>query len=102
MHSDVENKGENEVAFSCCEWLAICEKKENGDLAVMIDEVKCSTVILLYCNLKGRSTLILTSMKIELRETGKSLPKKNGDIKMKQEKTFTKLKVLWNPHFCKV
>ena len=25
-------------------------------------------------------------MKIELHETGKSLPKKNGDLRMKQEK----------------
>ena len=37
-------------------------------------------------------------MKIELHETGKSLVKKNGDIRMKQEKRSPS-KVLWNPHF---
>ena len=43
MHQDVEEDPDaekdvkDEVSFCCWEWLAICKKKENGDLAVMID-----------------------------------------------------------------
>ena len=33
-HVDVEL---DEVSICCWEWLAICKKKENVDLAVMID-----------------------------------------------------------------
>ena len=37
MHSDAEKSKKDKVSFCCWEWLAICKKKENGELAVIID-----------------------------------------------------------------